>query len=70
MKEFFGFGGYERTPEGAWSLQHLLLVCSLMLMMVGAAILLGRANRHKDSRAKNRVLIATAIAIDAIELFC
>ena len=34
MKEFFGIGGYQRTPEGAFSWQHLLFVTSLMVLMV------------------------------------
>ena len=44
MKEFFGFGGYERTPEGYMSWQHLLFVSSLMLIMVGLAVFLGLKN--------------------------
>ena len=69
MKEFFGFGGYERTPEGAWSLQHLLLVSLFMILMIGLGVWLGLMNRHKDYKQKNKVLIVTAILIDAIELF-
>ncbi len=69
MKEFFGFGGYERTPEGAWSLQHLLLVSLFMILMIGLGVWLGLMNRHKDFKQKNKVLIVTAILIDAIELF-
>lgn len=69
MKEFFGFGGYERAPEGAWSWQHLMLVSCFMILMVGLAILLGRINRQKDFGQKNKVLVITAILIDAIELF-
>ena len=34
MKEFFGIGGYQRTPEGAFSWQHLLFVTLLMVIMV------------------------------------
>ncbi len=69
MKEFFGFGGYQRPAEGAWSWQHLLVVSLYMILMVGLAVLLGRRNRHKDFATKNKVLIATAFLIDGIELF-
>ena len=69
MKEFFGFGGYERAPEGAWSWQHLLLVSFFMILMIGLAVILGLANRSKDIKHKNKVLVVTAILIDSIELF-
>lgn len=69
MREFFGFGGYSRTPEGYLSWQHLLFVTSLMALMVGLAIFLGRRNKMQDDRAKNRVLIWAAILIDGFELF-
>ena len=52
MKEFFGFGGYERTPEGAWSWQHILFVSSLMIIMIGLAVLLGIRNKRKDDKTK------------------
>ena len=69
MKEFFGFGGYTREPEGFLSWQHLLFVTCLMVIMVSLAIFLGKKTRLKDDKAKNRVLIWTAISIDTIELF-
>lgn len=69
MKEFLGFGGYERTPEGAYSWQHLLLVGIVLAAMIGIAVWLGLVNRHKDAKSKNRVLIWTAILIDALEIF-
>ncbi len=69
MKEFFGFGGYQRTPEGAWSWQHLLLVSFFMILMIGLAVIFGLANRNKDIKNKNKVLMVTAILIDSIELF-
>ena len=40
MKEFFGIGGYQRTPSGAYSLEHLLFVGSLLLAMVVLAVVL------------------------------
>ena len=69
MNEFFGFGGYEREPEGYFSWQHLTFVSCFMIVMVLAAVLLGKRNRGRDERAKNRVLIVSAILIDAFEIF-
>lgn len=69
MKEFFGFGGYQRPAEGYFSWQHLVFVTSLMAVMVTLTAILGRKNRKKSPAAKNRVLIGAAIAIDAVELF-
>lgn len=69
MREFFGFGGYQRTPEGAYSWQHLLFVGCLMAVMVAMAVLLGRRNRSQSEKTKNKVLIWTAILIDGFELF-
>jgi uncharacterized membrane protein YwaF len=68
MKEFFGFGGYQRPAEGYLSWQHLLFVTSLMVVMVILAVLLGRHNRFALPRQKNRVLIWTAFLIDGLEL--
>lgn len=68
MKEFFGFGGYERTPEGYMSWQHLLFVSSLMLIMIGLAVFLGLRNRKKDEKSKNKILIWSAILIDSFEI--
>lgn len=69
MGEFFGFGGYQRQPEGYFSWQHLLFASSMMVIMIIGAIFLGRWARHKDEKTKNRVLLITAIALDAFELF-
>lgn len=69
MKEFFGFGGYQRQPEGYMSWQHLLFVSLLMITMIALAIFLGLRNRHKDENDKNKVLIVAAILIDSFELF-
>ncbi len=69
MKEFFGFGGYVREPEGYMSWQHLTFVSSLMVIMILFSIVLGLRNRHKDLAVKNKVLIFSAILIDACELF-
>ena len=69
MREFFGFGGYQRTPEGYMSWQHLAFVTSLMIIMVVTAWLLGKKNRFATEQVKNIVLIWAAILIDSIELF-
>ena len=69
MKEFFGFGGYEREPEGFLSWQRLLFVSIFMLIMVGLAVYLGFKNKRKDSKTKNKVLMYTAIIINAVEIF-
>lgn len=69
MKEFFGFGGYTREPEGFLSWQHLLFVGSLLALMVVLAVLLGNRNKLKDFKEKNKVLIFSAIAIDVFEIF-
>lgn len=68
MKEFFGIGGYSREPEGYFSWQHLVFVSSLMVLMVALAVLLGRRNRFKPERIKNRVLVIAAILMDGVEI--
>ena len=68
MAEFFGFGGYQRTPEGYMSWQHLMFVSSLMVLMIGLAVVFGLRNRKKSEKVKNRVLIASAIFIDLWEI--
>lgn len=70
MKEFLGFneGMYLRTPEGYLSWQHILFVSFLMATMVALAVYLGLHFKNKEERAKNKVLIVAAIAIDTIEL--
>ena len=69
MSEFFGFGGYQRMPEGYMSWQHLLFVTSLMAVMLLAAAFLGRRNRALCEKEKNKILICMAILIDLLELF-
>lgn len=68
MKEFFGFGGYQRPAEGYLSWQHLTFVTSLMVLMVAAAVILGRRNRLKGDRVHKVVLAVAAILIDGFEL--
>ncbi|MBE6959341.1 MAG: hypothetical protein E7448_01265 [Ruminococcaceae bacterium] len=69
MREFFGFGGYQREPEGFLSWQHLTFVTSLILVMILLAVFLGRRNQNAAAKAKNAVLIWTALLIDGLELF-
>ena len=69
MKEFFGFGGYGRTPEGYFSWQHIVFVTTLMVIMTVLAVLFGRKYRSRQSNEKSRVLMAAAILIDSLELF-
>lgn len=69
MKEFFGFDGYQRPVEGYMSWQHLTFVTVLMVLMIASAVYLGRRNRSRSDQDKNKVLIITAILIDAFELF-
>ena len=68
LREFFGYGGYTREPEGYFSWQHILFVTSLMAVMIALAIIFGLRNRHKEEKIKNRVIIASAILIDSIEI--
>lgn len=69
MKEFFGFGGYQREAEGFMSWQHLTFVTLLMIIMVLCAVILGLKNKFKTQAQKNKALIVTAILIDAFEIF-
>ena len=69
LKEFFGFDGYSKQPEGAYSWQHLLMTGLSIALMIGLAIVIGLRNRKKDEVAKNKVLIISAILIDSVELF-
>lgn len=69
MKEFLGFGGYQRIPEGKYTWQHLTFVLSLIAVMIALAVCLGIYYRHKDAKRKNKVLTIAAIMINAIEIF-
>lgn len=69
MREFFGFGGYQREPEGFLSWQHLIFVSLLMLVMVALAVVLGRKNRSRPLAQQNKALVAAALLIDGFELF-
>ncbi len=69
IKEFFGFGGYQRSAEGFLSWQHLTFVSCLMVTMVVLSILLGNKTRTMEEIKKNKVLVVSAIMIDSFELF-
>lgn len=69
MKEFFGFGGYQREVEGYMSWQHLTFVSTLIIIMICLAIFLGIKNKNKTEKEKNKILILSAILIDGFELF-
>ena len=69
IKEFFGFGGYTRNPEGYMSWQHLTFVSSLVLTMIALAIILGLKNKSRDPQSKNRVLVISALLMDGLEIF-
>ncbi len=69
MREFFGFGGYDRPAEGYFSWQHLTFVTSLMAVMVLMSVLIGLKNKNATDKKKNIPLIVAAILIDSFELF-
>lgn len=69
LKEFFGFGGYTREPEGYMSWQHLTIVTIYMIIMVCLAIYFGKKYKNADPIRKNKVLIVAALLIDGLELF-
>ena len=69
MKEFFGYGGYTREPEGYFSPEHLIFVTCFMAVMVAMAVILGRKFRYASAEKKNFVLVVSAILIDSFELF-
>ena len=69
MKEFFGFGGYTRVPEGFLSWQHLTFVTLLMAVMVTLAVCIGLKYKSKSDKEKNLPLIIAAIMIDSFEIF-
>ena len=75
MREFFGLSkisensyGFLRKAEGAWSWQHLSFVFSLLVLMTFLAIWLGRRNKHRSDKQKNKVLIVCAFLINGFEL--
>ncbi len=69
MKEFLGFGGYQRPAEGYFSWQHLTFVTVLMIIMTASAVFFGLRNKKRSDKEKNRCMIAAALLIDAFEIF-
>lgn len=69
LKEFFGFGGYQRPAEGYMSPEHLIFVSALTAFMILFAVIFAIKNKNSDEKTKNRVLIVSAILIDSIEIF-
>lgn len=68
LKEFFGFGGYQREPEGYMTWQHLTYASVFMVIMLVCAIYLGIKYSKKSNKEKNKVLIFSAIAINVFEI--
>lgn len=68
MREFFGFGGYQREPAGAYSWQHLGFVTGLLVIMAVLAVVLGKKNRLASDKKKNTVMIWSAFLIDGLEI--
>ena len=68
IREFFGYGGYQREPEGYLSPEHLIFVTSLLAVLALLAVMLGRRDRHGSQEQKNRVLLGAAIAINGFEI--
>lgn len=69
IKEFLGFGGYQRPAEGYLSWQHLTFVTALVVAMIISAVVLGRQYKGRSAAEKNRVLTVAAVLIDSVELF-
>lgn len=69
MREFLGFGGYQRPAEGYLSWQHLTFATFLMVVMVASSILLGKRNKNRPMEKKNNVLLWAALLIDGFEIF-
>ena len=68
IREFFGFGGYQREPEGYLSWQHLVFVTSLLIVMTILALLIGKKYKGASERDRNKVLIIAAIIMDGVEI--
>ena len=68
LKEFFGFGGYEREAEGYMSWQHLTFVSILMLIMIVQAIFWGRRNKSRSDEEKMKVILVSALLMDGVEI--
>lgn len=69
LREFFGYGGYQREAEGAFSWQHLTFTLSLVVVMIILGVILGLKYKNKTDKEKNKILILAALLIDGLELF-
>lgn len=69
LREFFGYGGYQREAEGAFSWQHLTFTLSLVALMIILGVVLGLKYNKKTDEEKNKVIIWSAILIDSFEIF-
>lgn len=69
LREFFGYGGYERPAEGAFSWQHLTFTLSLVAVMIALGIIIGLKKKSSSYNEKNKVIIWAAILIDSFEIF-
>ena len=68
LKWFFGFVDYQPSEiEGAGSWQHILSTSYFVLGMIALAVLIGTIMKDKDYETKNKVLVVSAIAINAFE---
>ncbi len=66
--DFFGFGGFWKEAEGAWSWQHILFTSIMVSIALFLGIFLG-IKYKKNEKIQNRVIIISAIAIDSFEIF-
>ncbi len=69
LREFFGFGGYQREAAGFFSAAHLITVTAMALIMIALAVWFGCRNKEKSFDDKKKTLMVAAILIDAFELF-
>ena len=68
LKWFFGFVEYQKDEvEGAGSWQHILSTSCFVLGMIALAVVIGTIMKDKDYKTKNKVLVVSAIAINAFE---
>jgi len=68
LKEFIGFGGYNRPAEGFLSWQHLLFVSILNAVSIILAFWYGNRMRSRTEAEKNHVLAVTGVAVNVIEI--
>lgn len=68
LREFFGFGGYTRLADGAYSPKHIINMVVFIGLSLFFAFFLGLKNKSKDDKTKNKPLIVAAILIDSLEI--